>query len=353
MSIPMTPPAKPQSKLSIPALLLVIFGGLLTIFPWPNYVSDGFRYGIFEVFRQLRMHLADADWFLDELGFVFYGLLVLKTLLHLVLPVLAIVVGALNLQGARRRNLFVIVAAVGAVRLVGEFLMYIAYGLNSERDFPNVFEWFYIWPFQFFLLANTILLGTLITVVAFLGWQQKPATAAAPNPFMPQMPMPGVAPMPSVAPMQGTPDTTVTMPTPPTPPATPPMPAAPAPQPPGGAPFRIYIPGMAAMDVDANGLRMLAASRTIQPTTSVEEVATGRTYLVQQIPGVFSDKSYTAAIVISFFFGYLGIDRFYLGYTGLGIAKLLTLGGCGIWALIDFILIIARKVNDAQGRLLA
>ena len=130
------------------------------------------------------------------------------------------------------------------------------------------------------------------------------------------------------------------------------MPAAPAPQPTGGAPFRIYIPGMAAMDVDANGLRMLAASRTIQPTTSVEEVATGRTYLVQQFPGVFSDKSYTAAIVISFFFGYLGIDRFYLGYTGLGIAKLLTLGGCGIWALIDFILIIARKVNDAQGRLL-
>ena len=44
------------------------------------------------------------------------------------------------------------------------------------------------------------------------------------------------------------------------------------------------------------------------------------------------------------------MDRFYLGYTGLGIAKLLTFGGCGIWALIDFILILLRKVSDAEGR---
>jgi len=42
-----------------------------------------------------------------------------------------------------------------------------------------------------------------------------------------------------------------------------------------------------------------------------------------------------------------------LGYTGLGIVKLLTLGGLGIWALINFILIAMRKVPDAQGRPLA
>lgn len=66
-----------------------------------------------------------------------------------------------------------------------------------------------------------------------------------------------------------------------------------------------------------------------------------------------SDKSYTTALLLSFFLGSLGIDRFYLGYKGLGIAKLLTLGGLGVWAIIDFVLIAMRKVPDAQGRPLA
>lgn len=52
-------------------------------------------------------------------------------------------------------------------------------------------------------------------------------------------------------------------------------------------------------------------------------------------------------LVISFFLGGLGIDRFYLGDTGMGIGKLLTAGGCGIWALIDLFLIMgtAKQKN--------
>ena len=51
----------------------------------------------------------------------------------------------------------------------------------------------------------------------------------------------------------------------------------------------------------------------------------------------------------SAFLGYLGIDRFYMGQVGIGIGKLLTLGGCGIWYLIDIILIATRSSNDSTG----
>lgn len=56
------------------------------------------------------------------------------------------------------------------------------------------------------------------------------------------------------------------------------------------------------------------------------------------------------AVLLAWFLGGLGVDRFYLGYTGIGVAKLLTFGGLGIWWLIDLILIALKKVPDRQGQ---
>jgi TM2 domain-containing membrane protein YozV len=60
-------------------------------------------------------------------------------------------------------------------------------------------------------------------------------------------------------------------------------------------------------------------------------------------------KNKTVAILLSFFLGELGIDRFYLGYTGMGVLKLLTAGGLGILWLIDFIRLLTGSLKPADG----
>jgi len=52
-------------------------------------------------------------------------------------------------------------------------------------------------------------------------------------------------------------------------------------------------------------------------------------------PGGVSDKDQDTAFLLAAFLGSWGADRFYLGQTELGVAKLLTAGGCGIWATYD------------------
>jgi TM2 domain-containing membrane protein YozV len=60
-------------------------------------------------------------------------------------------------------------------------------------------------------------------------------------------------------------------------------------------------------------------------------------------------KSQLVALLLALFVGVLGIHRFYLGYTGIGIIQLLTFGGLGIWSLIDLILIITGDLKPKTG----
>lgn len=65
------------------------------------------------------------------------------------------------------------------------------------------------------------------------------------------------------------------------------------------------------------------------------------------------NKEFLATWLLSLFLGGLGIDRFYLGKIGTGILKLVTVGGFGVWALIDLILVLTGSTRDKQGLRLA
>lgn len=69
------------------------------------------------------------------------------------------------------------------------------------------------------------------------------------------------------------------------------------------------------------------------------------------IPSNASDREWLPTLLLCFFLGGFGIHSFYVGKTGIGIIQLLTLGCCGIWALIDLILIITKTYKDSEGRL--
>ncbi len=64
-----------------------------------------------------------------------------------------------------------------------------------------------------------------------------------------------------------------------------------------------------------------------------------------------SPKSRLVVLLLCWFLGIFGVHRFYVGKVGTGILQLVTIGGLGIWALIDLILILIGSFKDAEGRI--
>jgi len=62
-----------------------------------------------------------------------------------------------------------------------------------------------------------------------------------------------------------------------------------------------------------------------------------------------SEKKILPAFLLCFFLGCFGAHRFYVGKTGTAILQIVTLGGLGIWVLIDFIMIIIGSFTDKEG----
>ena len=89
------------------------------------------------------------------------------------------------------------------------------------------------------------------------------------------------------------------------------------------------------------------------PTTALTEICVKCGIRLAKAEEVgISPKSRLAVTLLAWFLGGLGVHRFYLGKIGTGIAMLFTLGGLGIWALIDFIYAVSGNMKDKEGKVI-
>ena len=73
---------------------------------------------------------------------------------------------------------------------------------------------------------------------------------------------------------------------------------------------------------------------------------------VSKVEGSQQSNKWLIVLLLCFFLGGLGVHRFYVGKTATGVAQLLTCGGCGIWLLVDFIMILLGNFTDSEGNVI-
>ena len=88
----------------------------------------------------------------------------------------------------------------------------------------------------------------------------------------------------------------------------------------------------------ASNREMFSSAQSFLIQNQLKDAPEEKFMVLQNLPF----KNPTTALVISLFAGSLGVDRFYLGDTGLGILKLLTCGGLGIWTIVDWFTVMGR-----------
>lgn len=135
---------------------------------------------------------------------------------------------------------------------------------------------------------------------------------------------------------------------PPVPPTGGQLPAQP-PVNPGGQ-FYVQALGQEQGPYDFVTLAQMAVNGQVKGDTPVRSTDGQQYYAAKEVPGLFSDKEWLTMVLIAWLAGGFGVDKFYKGETGLGVAKLLTCGGCSIWAFYDALMITLRKQHDVDGR---
>lgn len=102
---------------------------------------------------------------------------------------------------------------------------------------------------------------------------------------------------------------------------------------------------------------LLMISVTTYASFPVQRTTTSNVNIVEEVnstaelssPAAAGGKSQVVALLLCIFVGIIGIHRFYLGYVWQGIVQILTLGGLGIWTLIDLIRIITGDLQPKGG----